>query len=289
MPAVATTWAAETGDTLSPAHYARLAEILNRELGIKLPSNKRLMLEGRIRPRMRTLGYSSYQGYCSHLFDQGGLQEEMAFLIDAATTNKTDFFREPSHFSLLTQKLVPALLPRRAASSMPLIKIWSAASSYGAEPYTIAMVMQELVRARSGFRFAVLGTDISTRVLSQAVRAIYPADQVEPVPPKLAERYLLKSLDPGAKEVRISPELRRLVRFSRLNLMDKTYPVDRDVDVIFLRNVLIYFEKHDQEAVVRRLIGHLRPGGYLVLGHSEAMIGSALGLRQVAPAVFEKD
>ena len=282
--------AAEMDSTLSSADYARLANILNRELGIKLPGNKRVMLEGRLRPRMRTLGFDSYRAYCEHLFQQGALQQEMSFLIDAVTTNKTDFFREPGHFSLLAQKLVPALLSNRPKAGAPLIKVWSAASSNGAEPYTIAMTLQELVRARPGFRFAVLGTDISTRVLEQGKKAIYPVDQVIPVPAELRQRYLLQSLDPkGPKQVRIIPELRRLVTFSRLNLMDEDYPVDRDVDVIFLRNVLIYFEKTDQEAVVRRLLGHLRPGGYLILGHSEAMIGSGMGLKQIAPAVFGKD
>ena len=171
----------------------------------------------------------------------------------------------------------------------PLLKVWSAASSTGAEAYTLAMVLDDLQGQRNDFRFAILGTDISTAVLAQGRRAVYPAEMIAPVPPDLQARYVMHARRPGARrEVRMVPELRRLVRFTHLNLMDQAYPVDRDVDIAFLRNVLIYFEKSDQEAVVGRLLTHIRPGGYLVLGHSESMIGTTHAVRQVAPAVFQK-
>jgi chemotaxis protein methyltransferase CheR len=151
------------------------------------------------------------------------------------------------------------------------------------------MLLADMVAQRDDFRFAILGTDVSTAVLAQAVRAVYPADLVAPVSPERQARYLMRRRrDQARPEVRVVPELRRLVRFTQLNLMDDGYPFDRDVDVIFLRNVLIYFEKKDQEAVILRLIGHLRPRGYLVLGHSESMIGTSVSMRQVAPAVFQK-
>ncbi|MFN4211156.1 MAG: CheR family methyltransferase, partial [Devosia sp.] len=187
------------------------------------------------------------------------------------------------------QRLVPALLELRRSERQPLLKIWSAASSTGAEAYTLAMVLADLVAQRHDFRFAILGTDISTSVLEQGERAVYPTELVAPVPPAKQQRYLMHARKPGARpEVRIVPELRRLVQFARLNLMDASYPFDRDVDVIFLRNVLIYFDKADQEKVIIRLVEHLRPGGYLILGHSESMIGTAVTMRQVAPAVFQK-
>ena len=151
------------------------------------------------------------------------------------------------------------------------------------------MVLADLLAQRNDFRFAILGTDISTSVLEQGVRAVYPAELIAPVPPAKQQRYLMHARKPGVRpEVRIVPELRRLVQFARLNLMDQSYPFDRDVDVIFLRNVLIYFDKADQEKVILRLVSHLRPGGYLILGHSESMIGTAVTMRQVAPAVFQK-
>lgn len=277
-------------DHLSVMEFSRIARIVESEAGIKLPPNKRLMLEGRLRKRLRANGLETFKDYCDFLFKQDGVAKEMGFLINVVTTNKTDFFREPDHFDFLMKKAVPELIRRRSGSeAQPLLKVWSAASSTGAEAYTLAMVLNERMVERRDFRCAILGTDISTTVLEQGERAIYPAEMMAPVPEPLLKRYVMWPRKPGLRsDVRIVPELRRLVRFAHLNLMDEAYPFDRDVDVIFLRNVLIYFEKADQEAVVRRLVGHLRPGGYLFLGHSESMIGNSAALRQVAPAVFQK-
>ena len=276
-------------DHLSLRDFQRIADLIGEQVGIKLPPAKRLMVEGRLRKRVRALGLRGLDAYSVHLFQRDGLAAELPHLIDAVTTNKTDFFREPEHFDLLEHRLVPALLDLRRGERQPLLKIWSAASSTGAEAYTLAMVLADLAAQRHDFRFAILGTDISNTVLRQGMRAVYPTELVAPVPPTKQQRYLMHARKPGARpEVRIVPELRRLVRFAHLNLMDAAYPFDRDVDVIFLRNVLIYFEKADQERVIRRLIDHLRPGGYLILGHSESMIGTAVAMRQIAPSVFQK-
>jgi chemotaxis protein methyltransferase CheR len=279
----------DTDDHLTAADFNRIAAMISSEVGIKLPPTKRLMVEGRLRKRVRALGLGSFDAYCAYLFKQDGLAEERPYLINAVTTNKTDFFREPEHFTLLEQKLVPALLAARTGESQPCLKIWSAASSTGAEAYTLAMVLSDLQANRRDFRFAILGTDISTAVLAQGQRAVYPAEMVAPVPAEKQARYVMRARRPGMRpEVRMAPEIRKVVRFAHLNLMDARYPFDRDVDVVFLRNVLIYFEKRDQEAVIGRLIDHLRPGGYLVLGHSESMVGTTITMRQVAPAVFQK-
>ncbi|MDB5613410.1 MAG: chemotaxis protein CheR [Devosia sp.] len=276
-------------DHLSARDFKRIADMIGEEVGIKLPPGKRLMIEGRLRKRVRALGLPSLDAYSAYLFQPDGMRAERPHLINAVTTNKTDFFREPEHFDLLEQKLVPDLIALRRGERQPVLKIWSAASSTGAEAFTLAMVLADLMAQRNDFRFAILGTDISTTVLEQGERAVYATELLAPVPPAKAQRYLMHARKPGARaEVRIVPELRRLVRFARLNLMDKTYPFDRDVDVIFLRNVLIYFDKADQEKVILRLVEHLRPGGYLILGHSESMIGTAVTMRQVAPAVFQK-
>jgi chemotaxis protein methyltransferase CheR len=276
-------------DRLSDADFSRIAGLVGAHTGIKLPPGKRLMVEGRLRKRMRGLGLSNLSEYCGLLFERNGLEEEFGHVVDAVTTNKTDFFREPQHFDMLERHIVPALLKGKRGGGKPHLKLWSAASSCGAEAYTIAMVLADIAAYDNGFRFAVLGTDISTEMLSAGARAIYPAEMIAPVPADMQKRYIMHSKAPHLRgQVRIVPELRRLVRFQHLNLMHESYPVDRDVDVIFLRNVLIYFEKATQEAVVSRLIGHLRPGGYLMLGHSESMIGTNLGLRQLAPAVFQR-
>lgn len=275
-------------DGLSDTHFNRLAALVTHETGIRLPAAKRTMLEGRLRKRMRAVGASSLDGYCRFLFDENGLDAEMTHLIDAVTTNKTDFFREPEHFEFLRRHIVPDCLKRHRGAGKPQLTVWSAAASNGAEAYTIAMVLADLA-GRNGerFGFSILGTDISTDILAQARKAVYPEEFVSPVPEDLRRRYLMSSRDRSNPEVRVVPELRKCVRFSGLNLMDADYRMPKDVDVIFLRNVLIYFDKPTQIAVVERLIRHLRPGGYLILGHSETMIGSVLPLRQLSPAVFQ--
>lgn len=279
-------------DTMSQCsnaeNFQRIAALVNAETGIKLPPTKRLMVEGRLRKRARALKLSNLEQYYSLLFDEDKLASELVHIIDVVTTNKTDFFREPDHFTCLRNRLVPALLNMRSAGTKPRLKLWSAASSNGAEAYTIAMVMADLAKQISDLRFAVLGTDISTEVLAAGERAVYSEEAILPVPEDMKARYLMRGKGTAfANQVRIVPELRRAVRFQRLNLMDESYPIDHDVDVIFLRNVLIYFEKSTQEAVVRRLMRHLRYGGFIILGHSESMIGTNLRLKQWTPGVFQ--
>lgn len=270
-------------DQLSERHYRRIAQIIGDRVGIRLPPAKRTMVEGRLRKRVRMLGFSRLDEYCEAMFDQGWLEGEFVHLVDLVTTNKTDFFREPEHFEFLCNAAVPRLLNERPSPGNGPIKIWSAASSIGAEAYTIAMVLADLSLKLGGFRFSILGTDVSTQVLAQGESAIYPEEMTQAVPPELRYRYIMRSRNPRDRQVRIVPELRRLVRFRHLNLMDSTYPIDQDVDVIFCRNILIYFERATQHAVLQRLCSHLRPGGYLFLGHSESAAGGALP--QMQPAV----
>jgi len=278
-----------SNDELTEGDYQTLAELLEGRVGIRLPAAKRTMLESRLRKRVRSLGLPGLDAYCHELFARNQLESELVHLIDAVTTNKTDFFREPEHFDFMRREAVPRLLAQRGEWDNRPLKVWSAACSNGAEPYTLAMVLSEIA-AGTKFRFAVLGTDICMEVLEQAVSAIYPEEMMAPVPADLQYRYVMRSCNPSRREARIVPELRRSVHFMRLNLMDARYPVDQDVDIIFCRNVLIYFERANQQAVVERLSRHLRPGGYLFLGHSECLAANTEGLeRQSTTTVFRRD
>ncbi|MBN8968360.1 MAG: methyltransferase domain-containing protein [Rhizobiales bacterium] len=271
---------------LSDRHFRSIAQLIERQVGIRLPPGKRIMLEGRLHKRTRALNYSDLNEYVEQLFTADQLDHELTHLIDVVTTNKTDFFREPQHFSFMREIAVPALLSVRGRRTCNL-KIWSSASSSGMEAYTAAMVLDDMIRTGSRFQFRILGTDVSTAMLQLAKEAIYPRDALAPVPENLAKRYFLSSVDRSRQEVRMVPELRRLTHFMRMNLMDASYPIDRDVDIIFCRNVLIYFERETQRKVVEQLCTHLRPGGYLLVGHSESMIHSAVpGLKQVQPTIF---
>ncbi|SDO66024.1 chemotaxis protein methyltransferase CheR/two-component system, chemotaxis family, response regulator CheB [Methylobacterium phyllostachyos] len=272
---------------LKDRHFHTVADLIQARIGIQIPETKRTMVEGRLRKRMRALDLDSLKAYGDHLFDDGHLAEEFVHIIDCVTTNKTDFFREPAHFEHLRDDLVPLLCRRRGGN--PRLKIWSAAASTGAEAYTLAMILQDMIVAGYGFSYAILGTDISTEVLRVAAEAIYPEEMLVQIPPAFRRRYVMTSRDPARKLGRIVPELRSHVHFQRLNLMDASYAVDQDVDVIFCRNVLIYFDKDTQKAVLGRLAQHLRPGGFLIVGHSESMAGTGVpGLEQVSSTIFRR-
>ncbi|MGY4303381.1 chemotaxis protein methyltransferase CheR [Bradyrhizobium sp. USDA 4369] len=270
---------------LSERHFKTISKLIEGQVGIKLPAAKRLMVEGRLHKRVRALNYSCLNEYVDNLFQDDRFEEEIAHLIDVVTTNKTDFFREPSHFDFMREVAVPGLLNSRSRADL---KIWSAACSTGMEAYTAAMVLDDMNRRGSRFGFRILGTDISNLVLNAARTAIYTADALAPVPPEFIKRYFMMSRNRESDQVRVVPELRRLTGFMRMNLVEPGYPVDRDVDMIFCRNVLIYFERETQRKVIERLCTHLRPGGYLMVGHSESMIHSVVpGLKQVQPTIFK--
>ena len=275
-------------DRLRQSDFRRLAAFIQNYSGIKMPPSKITMLEGRLRQRVRDTGTADFVGYCRMLFEQDGLRAEAVHLIDAVTTNKTDFFREPEHFRILVRQALPTLLENSHANERAQVKLWSAACSTGAEPYTLAMVLSDFREHRPRLQFSILATDLSTEVLAAACRGIYQESMAAAVPPEFRPRYLLRSRDRSRHLVRVVQELRARVMFGRLNLMDAEYPVDPDFDVIFCRNVLIYFDKPTQRAVLLRLCRHLRPGGYLFLGHSESLAGVDLPLRSVANTVLRR-
>lgn len=267
--------------------FARFSAAILERTGIKLTPSKRRHIESKLRKRAANLGLHSVAEYGRMLFECGGLEAEIDALVDLATTNKTDFFREPGHFDLLERTLLPALLKSCPSGKVPRLKIWSAAASSGAEAFTIAMVLAEKAARGPRFEFAILGTDVSSEMIEVARRAIYPASMIDPVPNAMKRRYFMHGRGTGTQAmVRVVPELRRHVRFGLVNLVSEKLQVDRDIDVIFLRNVLIYFDAPTQKAVVRRLADHLRPSGYLILGHTEAAIGNGMGFEQVGTGVF---
>lgn len=275
-------------DRLRQSDFRRLAAFIQDYSGIKMPASKITMLEGRLRHRVRDTGAANLADYCQTLFERDGLRSESVHLIDAVTTNKTEFFREPEHFRVLIRQALPSVLADRHAGDQVQVKLWSAACSTGAEAYTLAMVLADWREHHHGARFVILGTDLSTEVLAVAERAIYPESMAAMVPPEYRKRYLLRSRDRAKRLVRIVPELRSWASFARLNLMDSEYPFDHDFDVIFCRNVLIYFDKPTQHAVLQRLCRHLRPGGFLFLGHSESLAGMDLPLRSIASTVLRR-
>ena len=270
-------------------HGDRFRELIRSITGISLPPSKVQMIDQRLRRRVMAFGLPDTEAYLEKLLGGALPGDELRTVIDLITTNTTSFFREADHFDYLADHIAREIAGKAAAGRRARLKLWSAASSEGAEAYTAAMMLEEARRKGLPFDYAILGTDISQRMLERAEAAIYGNDQLTTVPTDLLRRYFLSSRDPSvAGKSRVVPELRRHVRFRHLNLMDETYPVDRDVDVIFLRNVLIYFDPDDKERVVERLARHLKPGGYLLVGHAESMVVRNDNLRQVKPTIFQK-
>ncbi len=271
---------------MSAGEFTRLSEFIQSQCGIKMPAGKKIMLEARLQKRLRTLGLSSFREYCDYLFDERTGSQEISHFINAVTTNKTDFFREPQHFTVLTENVLPGLLDDGGPGKV--FRVWSAGCSTGEEPYTIAMVLSEFAALHPGFRFSILATDISTKVLDRARQAIYDQDRVATVPLALKQKYLLRSKNRDKGMVRIAPELRALVQFEQVNLMDEDLRLSDPLDTIFCRNVMIYFERRNQERLLLRLSHCLKPGGFLFLGHSETVHGFSLPLVRVTSTVYRK-
>ena len=263
-----------------------IGSFIQSQFGIKMPPSKKTMLQSRLTKRLRAMNMSSYGQYREYLFSQEGLDQEVPFMIDVVTTNKTDFFREPSHFALLREVMLPLWL--RQTGGGEIFNIWSAGCATGEEPYTMAMVLNEFAEAEPDFRFSILGTDISGEALEKAVEAIYRESRSDGIPEALKKKYLMHSKDRKQGLVRIVPELRSTVIFERLNLMGDFSSVVGKKDVIFCRNVIIYFERPVQELLFEKCCRCLKTGGYLFIGHSETLSGMRLPLMQVKPTVYQK-
>ena len=269
-------------ENLSPTDFERLRALIYEQAGIVLNADKRTMLESRIKRRLRALGSHSFADYCEYVFGTSGRSDELTDLIDAVTTNKTDFFREAHQFEYLRASVLPLLTSKRK------VLVWSAGCSTGEEPYTLAMVLNEFAESQARFDFEILATDVSTAVLAQAQSAIYKAQAVDRVPVALRRKYFMRSRDPASDLMRVVPELRRRVQFRRVNFMDGDLGVTETLDVIFCRNVIIYFDHATKMRTLHKLTGRLAPGGYYFAGHSESLQAMSLPLMPVSQAIYRK-
>ncbi|MBU1168776.1 MAG: chemotaxis protein CheR [Proteobacteria bacterium] len=273
---------------LSQSDFRDLGNFIHSRMGIKMPDIKRGMIESRLRKRVSQLGMDSYSEYCRYLFSHQGMDDELSHFIDVITTNKTDFFRESHHFEYLLSTALPDLVSRNGTGVVRKLMAWSSACSRGDEPYTLAMILSEYARVQPGFDFSILATDISTKVLDTALAGIYDAQLINPVPMEFRKRYLLKSKDKTKNLVRIRPELRRKIMFRQLNLMDNDFRIRQNMDILFCRNVIIYFDKPTTERLLVKLCNKLVPGGYLFMGHSELLDCNLLPVVPVAPTIYKR-
>ncbi|MHB1013953.1 MAG: CheR family methyltransferase [Desulfurivibrionaceae bacterium] len=272
--------------SLSDRDFNRFSAFIYDTCGIKLPPIKKTMLSARLQKRLRQLHLESFTAYLDYVLSADGQAKELSHMIDVVSTNKTDFFREAKHFDVMTSLVLPDYVQRMTHSSHKTLRVWSAGCSSGEEPYTLAMVLDDFFSRYPGLDYAILATDICTEVLAKAEEAIYTDEVVAPVPPGLRNKYLMKGKGSYKGFHRVVPELQRKVTFQRLNFMDRDFRIDQKMDLIFCRNVIIYFDRKTQCALFEKFYRQFSPNGYLFTGHSETLEGIGDRMERVAAAVY---
>jgi len=261
--------------------FERFRALVYRECGINLTDHKRAMFSSRLQRRLSQLGLTSFQDYYD-LVVGGHSDAELTTMLDYISTNQTEFFREPHHFTFLRERVLPELAVDKT------VRIWSTACSSGEEPYSIAMTLSDTIASPSTWNCRILASDISTRMLAKAATGQYSHEKINSLSSDLVRRHFLLGKGNRRELVKIKPHIANMAVFRRINLMDDRYPIKSLLDVIFCRNVMIYFDRETQAKVLARLSRYLKPGGYLFLGHSETMQGISDAFHYVAPTIYRK-
>jgi len=256
--------------------FNRFRDFIYEHAGIFMAPQKQLLVAGRLQKRLRHYGITSYSDYLSLIEDPNNSQERQ-FLVDLLTTNETYFYREPAHFEFLQTRILPRY------KGQPC-RVWSAACSSGEEVYTLAMLMANILGLGD---WKVVGSDISDRVLAQASTGIYPMERARDLPHDMLSKYCLKGVRSQAGMLLIEPRLKQRVEFLKINLMHPL-PHLKSFDVVFLRNVLIYFDGPTKQHVIRHVINAIKPGGYLFTSHVESLHGVTDAVKMIKPSIFLK-
>lgn len=268
--------------------YEFIRKLVYERSRINLGNDKRELVTARLNKRLRATNIASISDYCRFLQTKESA-DELADLIDVISTNHTYFFREEEHFKFLKNQAIPELLHRRSAESWPSLNVWSAASSSGEEPYTIAITLAEFFKAnRTDWRWRIEATDISHRILQKARAGVYKEEALQKMPKDMILTYFQKGFGPQEGNYRVRPEIAESVTFRQLNLLEGEPPGTDLFQVIFCRNVMIYFDHPTQTELINRLTRRLVPGGYLLVGHSESLTAIKHSLNMVKPAVYRR-
>jgi chemotaxis protein methyltransferase CheR len=271
----------DVGARLSDAELNRIVRLVYERSGITLHSGKKALIVARLQKRLRTGGFSTFSAYLQAV-EKDTTGAELCQLLDAIATNHTSFFREEQHFQLLESKVLPPLVARSDQ-----IRVWSAACSTGEEPTTLAITMFETLPAEHHARVRLLASDLSTKALAAARAGVYKMERVSSIPREVLRKYFEKGMGEQEGLARVSATIRRAVEYRQLNLLEIGDLGER-FDVIFCRNVMIYFDRDVQQRVVSMLERHLAPGGYMFISHSESLNGISHQMRWVAPAVYQR-
>ncbi len=273
---------------MSDREFSSLSSYIHSQCGINLTPDKKLMLVTRLNMRLKQLGMNEYSQYYNYLNNGSKDNCEFYKLLDAVTTNKTDFFREAEHYRILTNTVLPELLSLRSVKNKKGINLWSAGCATGEEPYTLAIVLSEFFSTNSGCGFSILATDISSKALSAAGKAIYREESAATIPEEMKVKYFLRGKGPRNGFIKVADELRKHVTFQWHNLKDNDFRFSRPVDVIFCRNVVIYFDEKTRYELFRKFYNMLTPGGFLFVGHTETVSFFKDKFIYVEPSVYRK-
>ncbi len=265
--------------------YTFIRDLIYRETRINLGDSKRELVSARLGKRLRANNLGSYTEYCQMLQSHSN-SGELYHLIDAISTNHTFFFREINHFNFLNSHILPSFVNGQLGGGKEL-KIWSCACSTGEEPYSLAISLEEYLGQQKSFDWSIQCSDISNRVLDFASKGIYDQDRLNGVKKEWMKRYFQKGEKQMEGYYRVRPEISRKLKFQRLNLFAANYPWHQKFQVIFCRNVMIYFDRETQQELVGRLAQHLIPGGYLLIGHAESLAGIRHPYQSIKPAIYQ--
>ncbi len=272
-------------DDLSPQSYAFLTKVIYQHSRIRLGPDRTAFVSGRLTKRLRELGCSSYDEYCN-LIDDSQNNYEIECLVDLISTNHTQFFREPEHFSILSKYSLPAVVPKHVQNRKEL-RVWCAAAASGEEAYSLAIVISEYLR-HTDLPWTIVASDISHRMLEHCRLGIYEVAKVRLPHSNLLHQYFLRGIGKRNGFYRVKHELRDHVLVKTINLFQPTYPIQSRQDVIFCRNVMIYFDKESRQLLVNKLFEQIHPGGFLFIGHSESLLGLHHSFCQVGPSVYQR-
>ncbi len=271
---------------LSDREFRLLQQLIYREAGIHLSEAKKALVSGRLGRRVRTLGCRDFTAYYERVAVDG---IERTAMLDCISTNETRFFREPQQFEFLERSVLPRWRALGDAGRIPKrIRAWSAACSTGEEPYTLAMVLASHFPAADGWSVEILASDLSTRVLAAARDGVWPVERSNDIPERLRKAYMLRGVRSQEGRMRAHPSLQSMITFRRINLNDADYGIRETFDLLFCRNVLIYFNRDSKKRVIQRLVRHLSGSGLLFLGHSESLATSSFGMEHAGPMVYRR-
>jgi chemotaxis protein methyltransferase CheR len=272
---------------LTTGEYQLFRKLIYAKSGINLGDQKMNLVRARLGKRVRAGGFGSFREYYRHV-EEDATGAELCTLLDSISTNTTHLFREIRHFHLLRELILGWIADQSWRRGRDALRIWSAGCSSGEEPHSVAMTAHDALRRSPSVQLKILATDISTQMLAKAKLGRYDTHRVGTVPPDLRARYLQKVQADGQVYLQVTPELMGTITFTRFNLMMPTFPFRHGFDVIFCRNVMIYFDRPTQKTLVNKFAQHLRPGGYLMIGHSESLNNVGHSLAYVEPTVYRK-